>query len=129
MAIVKKSPFNKTYDALFQFIHEQGIIPALIFDQEESIPAVLRGRHFLFNCSTGKDLKKQKVNVIMVVEQKGSVQQPFMTAHSVAGKKDMRMTVMFHGADKLEDDLVDVLITGVKTYVDGYKDKKEVIKH
>jgi hypothetical protein len=129
MAIVKKSPFTKTYDALFQFIHEQQTIPALIFDHAESIPEVLRGRHFLFNCAEGKNNKKQKMIAIQIAEQKGTQQIGLLTAHSLKDKKDMRMTVMFHGEDKLDDDIVDVLITGVKTYVDEYQNKKEVVKH
>lgn len=129
MAVVKKSPFNKTFDALFQFIAEQQVYPALIFDMNESIPKELQGRHFLFSCAAGKDAKKRTVNGIMIAETKGGVHQPFLTAHALAGKKDMRMTVIFQGEEKLSDELVDVLITGVKTYVDGYKDKKEVIKH
>lgn len=123
--MAKVAPFKQIHNDLMDFVMKQSIIPALIFDDNQSIPEPLRNRQFLFNAGAGKNVKKQNVIVIMVLEQKGAKQEPLFTAHTLADKKDMRMTVMFHGADKLSDDNVDVLINGIKAYIDNYPNKQQ----
>lgn len=123
--MAKVAPFKQIHSDLMDFVMKQSIIPALIFDDNPNVPEPLRNRQFLFNAGASKNVKKQNVIVIMVLEQKGTQQRPLFTAHAWVDKKDMRMTVMFRGADKLSDDNVDVLINGIKTYIDNYPNKQQ----
>lgn len=115
--MARVAPFKQIFSALEKHITDNKALPVLQFDNDDSLPKELQGRHFLFNTSVGANPKKQKVGVIMVVEQRGTMQVPFMSLHSVIDKKDMRMTVQFFGADKLSDAQVDTMLNAIKAYI------------
>lgn len=115
--MARTAPFKQIHTALQDYIERNKVILHMAFDEDPSVPKELHSRRFMFNTSVGKNQKKQNVGVIMVIEQKGPSQVPFMSMHSVIDKKDMRMTVQFFGADKLSDANVDFLLNGIKAFV------------
>lgn len=115
--MARVAPFKQIYSELEQYIATNKVVLYLRFDEDPSLPKELHSRSFLLNTSVAANKKKQKVGVIMVVEQRGPNQVPFMSLHSVIDKKDMRMTVQFFGADKLSDANVDVMLNAIKAFI------------
>ena len=116
--MARVAPFKQIYSELEQYIATNKVVPYLKFDEDPAIPEELRNRQFLFNTGVGANQKKQKVGVIMVVEQHGPHQVPFISMHSVIDKKDMRMSIQrFGSGNLLADSSIDVMLNAIKAFI------------
>lgn len=128
--MAKKVKFKEIQAQLFEYIAKQNVLPLLMFEETDKVPAELRGRQFLFNTMEGMDPRsQQEVVAIAIAETVLGKHVPFVTIHGFKNKKDKRIATVFVGEKKVSDSSIDALLISVKGMMDQDPEKKEPVAH
>lgn len=118
---MSKRSFKDIHTDLTDYMAGRKEYPVVSFEDTESIPRQLRGKMFMFAAHTGKDQKKKTQLGIMVLEQKGIVQEPVCALTALDKAKDRRFRVQYQGKLLLLDEEVNLLLAQLGNRLQTYK--------
>lgn len=110
---MSKLTFKQLHASLQDYLDTRKEYPVLTFENNVTVPLLLRGRGFMFGSGKAKDKKGKDTLAIAVQEFKDGTYVPLVTLFAVDKKKNKGFRTHFSGTSLLPDEQVNTLLSSL----------------